>query len=177
MVDEEIAIAVIGCGLIGPRHAQSILAYNRCRLLCFVDPGTHAHDVAATFRVPVFPSVQQMLTHGYHPDAGIVCTPNSTHASVAKEMLLAGIHVLVEKPIATTISDGHDLVQTARLNNRALLVGHHRRFNSHLSATKRALQDGQVGRVIAVSGIWSCYKPEAYFKAPTEWRGRKGDGR
>jgi predicted dehydrogenase len=117
-----------------------------------------------------------MLRAGYRPDAAIVCTPNRTHAAIAKELLAAGIHVLVEKPISTTVQDGRDLVTAARCSGKQLIVGHHRRFNPYITATKGALADGVIGRPIAVSGLWALYKPPSYFDAPTDWRANHDGG-
>ncbi|KAK4547733.1 hypothetical protein LTR36_000691 [Oleoguttula mirabilis] len=176
MEGKSIAIAVIGTGIIGPRHAKSVAECPNATLLCIVDPSPSARDVAASFDVPLFASVSEMLQGIRRPDAAIVCTPNSTHVAISKELLEAGIHVLVEKPFSTTISSGRELVESAKSSGKHLLVGHHRRFNPYTTATKRALADGIVGQVIAVSGLWATYKPPAYFRAPTEWRATTGSG-
>ena len=148
----KVSIAVVGTGLIGPRHAKSVVECPAAELLCIVDPAPQAYTVADTFRVPRFESIAQMLEQGFVPDAAIVCTPNSTHVSVSLLLFAAGIHVLVEKPISTTISDGHELSSAARRSGKTLMVGHHRRFNPHVTAAKEALSDGIIGRPIAISG-------------------------
>jgi predicted dehydrogenase len=117
-----------------------------------------------------------MLQDGCKPDAAIVCTPNNTHAIIAKDLLTAGVHVLVEKPIATTIQDGRDLIKVAQSSGKQLLVGHHRRFNPYIAATKKVLEDGIIGRPIAISGLWALFKPPSYFAAPTEWRAKSDGG-
>lgn len=174
--ENQITIAVIGTGLIGPRHATSVVACKDTTLLVLVDPALQAEAIASSFHVPLFKSVELMLQGGYRPDAAIVCTPNSTHVEVAKNLLAAGVHVLVEKPISTTIKDGSDLVQAARCSGKQLLVGHHRRFNPYITATKKALLDGVIGVPIALSGLWVLCKPRSYFAAPTEWRAKRDGG-
>ena len=173
----KVTIAVIGTGHIGPRHAQSVVKCNETELVCFVDPAPQAETVAKEFQRSLFKSVQQMLYEGIKPDVAIVCTPNSTHVKVAQELLVAGIHVLVEKPFSTTISSGLSLLEVARQSGKTLLVGHHRRFNPSITATKKALSCGTIGRPIAVSGLWATHKPATYFEAPAEWRARAGDGK
>ncbi|KXS93890.1 hypothetical protein AC578_1694 [Pseudocercospora eumusae] len=165
-----IKIAIIGTGLIGPRHATSVSASPNAALHCFVDPRAETAAVAESFRVPWYESVQAMLQAERHPEAAIVCTPNHTHVAVATELLRAGIHVLVEKPLATSIEDGKKLIETAKDSDRHLIAGHHRRFNPYVTAAKQALEQGKIGRSIAVSGIWAAYKPDSYFSPPTEWR-------
>ncbi|TKA83847.1 hypothetical protein B0A55_00114 [Friedmanniomyces simplex] len=145
-------------------------------LLCLVDPSPVAKPLAIDLGVPWYGSVQEMLQARDIPDAAIVCTPNSTHVSISIELLKAGVHVLVEKPIATTIADAHQLVDFARSSGKKLLVGHHRRFNPYITATKRALSEKAIGKVIAVSGLWTAYKPASYFEGPGAWRTKAGNG-
>lgn len=171
-----VTIAVVGVGLIGPRHTQSVARCDNAKLLCLIDPTPSVQSAAKSFQVPAFASISEMLRDGHKPDAAIVCTPNRTHASIAKELIAAGIHVLVEKPISTTVQDGRELVNAARCNGKQLVVGHHRRFNPHITAAKRALADGVIGRPIAVSGLWALYKPPSYFEAPTHWRASHDGG-
>lgn len=171
-----VTIAIVGTGIIGPRHAQSVLDCPNATLHSIVDPSPHAESVAARFTVPLFASVSEMLHAGEAPEAAIVCTPNSTHVDISKELLEAGVNVLVEKPISTTVSSALELVKTAKSTGRHLLVGHHRRFNPYITATKRALADNIIGRAIAVSGLWATYKPESYFQAPAEWRATAESG-
>lgn len=172
----EVSVAVIGVGLIGPRHAQSIVNCEAAQLLCFIDPSPAASKVAEAFNVPLFASIDHMLESGVAPDAAVVCTPNNTHVAISKALLSAGINVLVEKPISTTIQDGKDLVTAAQSSRRHLIVGHHRRFNPYIAATKNALLDGTVGSPVAISGLWALYKPPSYFAAPTEWRANADGG-
>lgn len=172
---ERIKIAVVGTGLIGPRHARSVLGYPDALLLCVVDPSPNATSIAAELGVPLFSSVEDMLQADV-PDAAIVCTPNSTHVDISTQLLKAGVNVLVEKPMATAVESGKLLVEAARASGKHLLVGHHRRFNPYVVATKQALSRGNIGRIIAVSALWTVYKPSSYFEPPTDWRAKAGDG-
>lgn len=171
-----IKIAVVGLGHIGPRHAQSVLKCDNAELVCFVDPSPNAQAAVEQFDCPLFTSVLEMLDNGIRPDAAIVCTPNSTHVAVTRELLLAGVDVLVEKPISTTVASGFELLEVANQTGAKLLVGHHRRFNPYVVSAKQALSDNRVGRPIAVSGLWVAYKPSSYFEPPAEWRASAGDG-
>lgn len=173
---KSVTIAIVGTGIIGPRHAQSVVDCSNATLHCIVDPSPHAQSVAARFKVPLFASVSEMLHAGETPEAAIVCTPNSTHVDISEELLEAGVDVLVEKPISTTVSSGQQLVKTAEASGRHLIVGHHRRFNPYIAATKGALAENIIGQVIAVSGLWATYKHESYFQAPAEWRATAESG-
>lgn len=89
----------------------------------------------------------------------------------------AGIHVLVEKPISNSISGARALIKFAQDRNVRLLVGHYCRFNPSLVAAKKIIESGSLGRVIAVNGLWTNFKPPEYFNAPNvEWRSKKSLG-
>ncbi|WPG99366.1 NAD(P)-binding protein [Acrodontium crateriforme] len=170
-----ITIAIIGVGGIGPRHATSIAKCPDARLISLVDPSPHAAELAHKLNVPLYTGVDELLTSPETaPDAVYVCTPNSTHVSISKRLLAAGVHVLVEKPLSTTIESGRELVEAAAASHAHLLVGHHRRFNAYITAAKQSLK--AIGRPIAVSGLWVTCKPASYFEAPAEWRAKAGNG-
>lgn len=110
------------------------------------------------------------------PDAAIVCSPNSTHVSLSKTLLDAGIHVLVEKPVAIDAPSGQELVRHVRRSSKMALAGHHRRFNPYVVAAKKTLAANAIGRPIAISGIWALCKPASYYEAPTQWRASSQGG-
>lgn len=83
-------------------------------------------------------------------DAVLVTTPLETHRGVAEMALRAGKHVLVEKPLATTLPDAAALVATATEVNRILMVGQNYRFSPWTRAVQHAVATGEVGTLIAV---------------------------
>lgn len=163
-------IAIIGAGLIGPRHAQSVVDHADAELTAFVDPSPQAATIARSFAVPCYRTVDQLLASEQSPDAAIVCTPNHTHVDISEKLLREGVHVLVEKPVSIDVRSGERLAETVRVSDKQLLVGHHRRFNPYVVATKRALAEGAIGRPVAVSGLWTLCKPDSYFEPPAAWR-------
>lgn len=104
-----VMVAIIGTGLIGPRHADAVLKVEGAELVCIVDPHPNAQKVAANLGCALFTSVQEMFTT-IRPDAALVCTPNHTHVAVSKELLEGGVHVLCEKPISIDVASGQELV-------------------------------------------------------------------
>jgi len=81
----------------------------------------------------------------------------------------------MEKPIASTISEAQALTKSARENNMKLLIGHHRRFNPMVVATKELISRGDLGDLVGISVLWAMYKPSEYF-VTGDWRRRKGGG-
>ncbi|KAI5298255.1 hypothetical protein KEM56_004207, partial [Ascosphaera pollenicola] len=173
-----VRIAVIGAGIIGPRHAQSVQANPSAELIAFVDVDPHAKDVAESMGTKYFDSIVALLEKD-KPDAAIICTPSNTHVPIAKTLISAKVHVLIEKPIATDIASGLSLLRLhASLASEGvhLLVGHHRRFNPYVWRAKEIVNSGALGNIVAVNGLWTAFKPESYFNDPTEWRRQKERG-
>lgn len=168
-----IKIAIVGAGLIGPRHAQAVRKDPDASLACIIDPTPSAIQVAIQLGATYYPTVKAMLGNPTKkPDVAIVCTPNHTHAAVSAELLAAGVHVLCEKPLSPDVASGQALVARAAELQLRLLTGHHRRFNPYVVATKRILASDahSLGQVTAVSGLWTLRKPDDYFDPPTDWR-------
>jgi predicted dehydrogenase len=90
----------------------------------------------------------------------IVNTPNYTHYEYTKKTLLAGKHVIVEKPFVTSVSEGEELAQLAKENNLRLSVYHNRRFDSDYKIVKRIVDEGWLGTVVEVEFHFDRYKEE-----------------
>ncbi|KAG2734417.1 hypothetical protein G9P44_002423 [Scheffersomyces stipitis] len=167
-----IQIAVIGAGLIGPRHASHVVNNAHAELFAIVDPSPTAKEIAASMETRYFTSIQNMIAYCdqngmSYPDGAIICTPNHTHIRVSAELANYGINLLVEKPLSSIPEEAKALKNFAKEKNVKVLVGHHRRFNPFIVEAKRNLH--KVGDVIAISGTWALRKPESYFKM-SPWR-------
>lgn len=171
-----LKVAIIGGGLIGPRHAQSVISNPSTVLYALVEPSPHGPSLAKTLNTTLHASISSLLTTIPLPDAAIICTPNHTHVSLGLELIAAGIPILFEKPLATSAISGLELVKAAQRAKVKVLVGHHRRFNPYLLATKAALPS--LGRVLAIQGTWALQKPSSYFTTSERnaWRQRVEDG-
>ncbi|GIK04430.1 hypothetical protein Aspvir_008513 [Aspergillus viridinutans] len=168
-----LRVIIVGAGLIGPRHAQSVLSNPSTKLVALIDPASSAALIASQLDTKHFPSIPAMLAAIPRPDAAIICTPNHTHVPIATELLTHGIHVLVEKPLSDSLESAQSLLNFASRpenSHLTLLVGHHRRFNPYVEKTKQILDSNSLGNPIAVNGLWTLYKPPSYFAPPTDWR-------
>jgi predicted dehydrogenase len=122
-----VKIAIVGTGLIGPRHAQAVLQDPEAELACIVDPNPAAESIANELGTTLYASIQDMLASSHRIDAAIVCTPNHTHVAVSKELLDGGVHVLVEKPISVDVGSGSELVGFTCVNcspNTCIVFSH-----------------------------------------------------
>ncbi|MEI6797536.1 MAG: Gfo/Idh/MocA family oxidoreductase, partial [Methanomassiliicoccales archaeon] len=88
-----------------------------------------------------------------------ICLPNALHYPACKEALLAGKHVLVEKPITLTVQEGEELVKLAEEQNLTLSVGHIYRFNNALNEVRRLIADNFFGKLFLVNMNWTNLEP------------------
>lgn len=166
-------IAVLGAGLIGARHVRLAAAEPSVELAAVVDPDPAAARLAAEAGAPHFPDLDAMLAK-LRPEGAIVATPTGLHREIGEACAAAGLHMLMEKPIAPAFADGKALVDAAAAAGVQLMVGHHRRFDPAVEKAREIVQGGGIGRLVAVSAIWFVRKPDPYFAPP--WRRAPGAG-
>lgn len=90
----------------------------------------------------------------------IVNTPNYTHFDLAKQALLAGKHVLIEKPIAPTVAEAQELFDLGRSVNKEVLIYQNRRWDSDVKAVAQVLEFGQLGKIVEVHFRYDRWRPE-----------------
>lgn len=118
--------AVIGAGAFGRHHATKYRALPGVELVAIADPSAEARRAAvAAHGVPTVADWRDLLGT---VDIVSVCSPAVTHSTIVRAFLNAGAHVLVEKPIATSIEEADDLITLAEKTGRILTVGHQERF-------------------------------------------------
>jgi predicted dehydrogenase len=172
-MDSPVKIAVIGAGLIGHRHIQHIIDEPRCKLAGVVDPRPEAKALAERGGTSYYSDIELFLEKG-DAEGVIIATPNDTHTTLGIQCAAAGLHLLVEKPIDSNPAAADNLIAAAEKAGVKMLVGHHRRFNPYIEATKRLLDDGKLGTVTAVNALWTSLKPPSYFDVA--WRRKPGGG-
>src|SRR5271156_755428 len=120
--------AVIGAGAFGRHHAAKYRALSESgqdiELFAIADPSAEVRR-GAQYGVPAVADWRELLGK---VDLVSICSPAVTHVEIVRAFLNAGAHVLVEKPIATTIEEANDLVALAAKTGRVLTVGHQERF-------------------------------------------------
>ncbi|NNE70169.1 MAG: Gfo/Idh/MocA family oxidoreductase [Rhodothermales bacterium] len=127
-MNEVIRTAVIGVGSMGRHHARVYREMEDTELVGVFDEDEYqASAVATAHGTNAFGSIEELLSAGV--DAVSIAVPTSKHAEIAIRAMEAGIHVLVEKPIAGSLRDATAMMDSARINDRLLMVGHIERFN------------------------------------------------
>ncbi|HEX2740941.1 MAG TPA: Gfo/Idh/MocA family oxidoreductase [Rubrobacter sp.] len=116
-------------------------------LAAVVDPAPEARR--STDAAPAYEVLEEALA-GVECDAVLVASPPGTHHAVAKAALEAGKHVLCEKPLATSLQDAFDLVETAERAERILMVSQNYRYNAPFRAVQRLIVGGDLGELVSV---------------------------
>ncbi|MBI3322900.1 MAG: Gfo/Idh/MocA family oxidoreductase [Candidatus Omnitrophica bacterium] len=137
MTRSPLRVGVIGVGHLGSRHAQAYARMPGVRLaaVCDIDPA-RARAVARPLRCRAETDYRQLLGA---VDAASLAVPTSLHAAIGLPLLRHGIHLLIEKPLATTLAQADALIREAARRGVVLQVGHIERFNAAIEAARRRL--------------------------------------
>jgi predicted dehydrogenase len=134
---KKIRVAVVGAGDFGRNHARVYRELAEADLVGIVDPNAdRAAKIAAEFSTKVFPDIESLAGL---VDAASVAVPTVAHARAGCRLLELGIDVLVEKPVAASLSEADDLISAASRAGRILQVGHLERFNPAIVAVMPVL--------------------------------------
>jgi predicted dehydrogenase len=167
-------IAVVGAGLIGAAHVARLKASATCAPVAIVDPAPAARAVAEGAGVPLFATLDALFA-ATGVDGVVVASPNRCHVEQALQCIERGVAVLVEKPLADTVAEGERLAAAVAATGARVLVGHHRAHNPILRRAKALIDEGRLGRVVAVMGSAVFFKPAHYFEEGP-WRREPGGG-
>ena len=164
----DIRFAVVGCGRIAERHAIHINKVGVLKAACDTDV-KKAVSIATKYSALPYACIDDMLANEKDLDVVCVCTPNALHASHSIKALQAGFHVLCEKPMATTVEDGWEMIKAAEKTNRQLFIVKQNRFNPPVVAVKDAVDKGLLGKIysIQLSCFWN--RDAAYYN--NSWKG------
>jgi UDP-N-acetylglucosamine 3-dehydrogenase len=156
----KVGVAVVGCGVWGVNHARVYAELDEARLvkIAEADPGRR-RLAGERFDVQCCAEPRDVF-RDEEVDAVSICTPTVTHARLAREALRAGKHVLVEKPMATTLPDAEELVRLSERESLVLAVGLVERFNPAVSETLRLVKEGCVGRLLTVHASRLSRRPD-----------------
>lgn len=136
---DRVRVGIIGVGYLGTQHARILSYLEQAELKGVADiEFRKALEIGNRHGVPYYQNYEEMLDE---IDAAIVATPTSEHFAIAMNLLQAGKHVLVEKPITETVEQGETLVETAKARGLILQVGHLERFNPAVEAVENMISE------------------------------------
>ena len=160
-------IGLIGAGSIGTRHIKAIDELAGTELVAIADPSLAAAGIAVSRGLNAFADAESLLLE-MDVDAVIIATPTKRHHADIMTALKYCKTVLVEKPITATMKEANEVTRYATEQKCQVLVGHQRRYYPCAQIAREIIQNGRIGRLMAVSGQWTTRKDEDYF-APA-WR-------
>ena len=136
---DRLRVGVVGAGVMGSNHARVLAGLPGVSLTGIADP-LQAHRARAEKFIgcTTFSEIEDMLAAGV--DAVTIAAPTHLHHEIALHCIGKGIHVLVEKPIASTVEEGNEIVAAARRAGVTLMAGHVERFNPAVAAIKTAIK-------------------------------------
>jgi UDP-N-acetylglucosamine 3-dehydrogenase len=138
---------LLGVGMMGRHHARVLREVDGVDLVAIADPGGDPHGVAGA--LPVLGDVDELIAAGI--DLAVVAVPTQFHEEAALRLAAAGVHTLVEKPIAHTVEAGQRMTDAFTSAGLVGAVGHVERFNPALLEMRRRIADGELGAVYQIA--------------------------
>jgi UDP-N-acetylglucosamine 3-dehydrogenase len=141
--EHSLRVGVIGVGVMGSNHARVFSGLQGATLVGVADPDRRqAEFVARTLSCAAVADVAGLFD--LNIDAVTIAAPTHLHHDIALGCIARGIHVMVEKPIASSVDEGRDIIEAARRAGVTLMVGHVERFNPAVETIKEALRDEDI---------------------------------
>ena len=138
-----LRVGVVGVGVMGSNHARVLADMPGVKLIGVADPDRkRCEQVARSLGCASFADADGLLRR--RVDAVTIAAPTHFHREIAIDCAARGIHVLVEKPIASTVEESRAIVAAARRAGVTLMVGHVERFNPAVQSIKRAIKDQDI---------------------------------
>lgn len=139
-------IALIGLGYWGKNIFRNLNELNVLNMVCDINPGT-IEDYKRQFPQIKYANSLRPVWSNKKIKAVLIATPAVTHFELAKEALLQGKDVFVEKPLALTEKEGRELVELAKKTHRILMVGHILQYHPAIIKLKEMIESGKLGKI------------------------------
>lgn len=167
---DKLGIGIVGAGLIGKVHAEALAAIDRAELQAVYNRNIERGKAFADqFSVLWYDNYDRFLAR-HDLDVVIICTPSGTHADFAISAAEAGKHLVVEKPLETTVARCTQIIEAAEEHDVTLSVIFQNRFKDAVLATRTALEEDRFGRLVLGDAQVKWSRPEEYYQG---WKGTK----
>jgi UDP-N-acetyl-2-amino-2-deoxyglucuronate dehydrogenase len=166
-----IKFGIIGCGRIAQRHAEHIHNTEGCELVATCDiVQEKSLEIGAKYNAKSYGNIIEFLSNE-EIEVVSVCSPNGLHAEHSIASLLAGKHVLCEKPMAISAYDCGEMIKAAEKTNKRLFVIKQNRYNPPVAAVKKLIEENKLGKIsnVQLSCFWN--RNENYYA--NSWKGTK----
>ena len=164
-----IRTAIFGTGFMGRVHLEAVRRSESVEAVAIVGrTAESARRLGAGFSIPTIATDYREILRDPAVDAVHICTPNAQHFSMAKDALLAGKHVLCEKPLATSVEEGEELVSLAARQRLRNCVCHNLRYYPMVQQMRSMREAGDLGEILVVQGTYS----QDWLLYDTDWNWR-----
>jgi len=173
---ESVKTGIIGLGKVAQMHADALKAIPESvfTAVCSRDI-VKARTFAGQYGVKAYTDVEEMIVSG-GVEVVVICTPHPNHAEIAVKAIRAGAHVLVEKPLASSLQDCDAMLEAAKVKGVKLGMVCQRRFYTPVQRIRQAIDAGKIGRPILGTVNMLGWRDEAYYNSDP-WRGSwEGEG-
>lgn len=157
---------VIGCGSIGKRHINNLKALGHTVTGCEKDP-SRARRTEKEHNIEVLMDLDEALLRGC--DGAFICTPTSSHLTMAFKVVKKGINLFIEKPVSDRLDELDKLSKTVRDKGLVALVGCNLRFSSGFRLVRKLIESGKIGEVRSAKAECGFYLP--YWHPDEDYRG------
>jgi predicted dehydrogenase len=164
-----IRVALLGAGYVQDFHARAVNEHPDAQLVTIAnwrEPSAAA--LAERYGIPRVTTDWEQIVTSSDVDAAVVATPNALHAPQAIALLRSGKHVMVEKPMATSVAECDDMIDAARASGTSLMVAHCWRFRDEVRTMRHRIASGELGEVVKTRGYGAHAKwgPDGWFVDP-----------
>jgi len=164
-----IKTAIFGTGFMGRVHLEGVRRVESVEAAAIVARDAEkARRLGGGFSIPTLSTDYKEILCDPAIDAVHICTPNAQHFSMAKDALLAGKHVLCEKPLATSVAQGEELVSLAAKQGLRNCVCHNLRYYAMVQQMRAMRAAGDLGEILVVQGTYS----QDWLLYDTDWNWR-----
>lgn len=167
-MDKKIKAAVIGVGFIGTAHVEALRRLNYVEVDAIADDTQQIAGKATQLGVKKYFTDYKELLSDPDIESVHICTPNVFHYAMAKDALMAGKHVICEKPLTTTRSEAEELLNLARDKGLVHATNFNVRFYPLMHELKYAIEAGDIGNIFSVNG--SYLQDWLFFQTDYNWR-------
>lgn len=154
-MSKKLRAGVTGAGWPAWQHIKAYRGSSDVELVALCDSDVQKlNKTADQYCIPQrFTSFDEMLKNG-KLDVVSICTPNFLHSVMSVNAMENGIHVLCEKPMAITVSDGLKMLDVSRRTAKTLMIAHQQRFTAEAQYLKKLVSDGGLGEIYHIRAIW-----------------------
>src|ERR1700722_13403489 len=164
-----VRTAILGTGFMGRVHLEAVRRVESVEAAAIAGRNVEAaRQLGAGFSISAIATDYREILRDPEIDAVHICTPNAQHFPMAKEAIEAGKHVLCEKPLATSVEEGEELVSLAAKKGVRNCVCHNLRYYPLVQQMRRMREAGDLGEILIVQGTYS----QDWLLYDTDWNWR-----